>query len=174
MRQNCIPSKRTELALILILIAGLANAQLCLPPIISTQPTGGNVCIGGTATFAVIAVGLNLNYQWQVDNGSGYTNCSNGGTYSGALTSILRVTAAVSQNGYNYRCLVSNTCGSITTKSCLLTIPGISAVAIPSVICAGTSATLSVNGALTFLWDTGATSSTIIVSPATTTTYRVT
>jgi len=174
MQQNPILSKRVGLALLLTIIAGCTTAQICIPPLISTQPTGVSVCAGGTTSLAVIAVGLNLRYQWQVDSGSGYTNCSNGVTYTGALTSTLKVTAAAGLNGYKYRCVISNACGSITTNSCLLTIPNLSGVATPSVICAGASATLSVKDGVNFVWDTGATSSAISVSPATTTTYSVT
>ena len=174
MQQNPILSKRVGLALLFTIIAGLVTAQICIPPLISTQPTGVSVCAGGTTSLAVIAVGLNLRYQWQVDSGSGYTNCSNGVTYTGALTSTLKVTAAAGLNGYKYRCVISNACGSITTNSCLLTIPNLSGVATPSVICAGASATLSVKDGVNFVWNTGATSSAITVSPATTTTYSVT
>ncbi|HMI66629.1 MAG TPA: hypothetical protein VK517_11355, partial [Cyclobacteriaceae bacterium] len=78
MQQNPILSKRVGLALLFTIIAGLVTAQICIPPLISTQPTGVSVCAGGTTSLAVIAVGLNLRYQWQVDSGSGYTNCSNG------------------------------------------------------------------------------------------------
>src|SRR5882762_10335513 len=116
-------------ALILVALVRVADAQLCLPPIISTQPIGVSVCNGGVTTFAIVAVGLNLNYQWQVDSGSGYTNCSNGTTYSGALTALLSVTASAILNGNKYRCIISNACGSLTSNFCLLTVPGLSVVA---------------------------------------------
>lgn len=173
MQQSPILSKRIGLALLLTIAAGFATAQICIPPLISTQPIGGNVCAGGITSLGVMAVGLNLNYQWQVDNGSGYTNCSNGVTYAGALTSALKVMAVAGLNSAKYRCVISNACGSVTTNSCLLTILRLSGVATPSVICAGASATLSVNGGVNFVWNTGATSSSITVSPATTTTYSV-
>ena len=169
--------RRIVLALITNLIVLFANAQICVPPLISTQPTGGNVCIGGTATIVVIAVGLNLNYQWQVNSGSGYANCSNGGAFSGALTSTLGVTVSAGMSGYHYRCVISNACGLITTNACLLTIlsPNVTISASPSdVICVGASTTLTASGASSYRWNTGASSASITVSPETTTTYTVT
>src|ERR1700741_4896312 len=95
---------RIVMALTLATLVRVADAQLCIPPLISIQPTSSStVCAGGVATFTVVAVGLNLNYQWQVDNGSGYTNCSNGTTYSGFLTSALQITASTILNGSKYR-----------------------------------------------------------------------
>src|SRR5882672_9492532 len=109
MQLERILPKKIVMALMLATLVKIADAQLCLPPIISIQPpTNGTVCIGGVTTFSVVAVGLNLNFQWQVDNGSGYSNCSNGSTYSGALTSVLSITGAANISGYRYRCIISN------------------------------------------------------------------
>src|SRR5258706_5380955 len=176
-RERLLPKRIVMMALILATLVRVADAQLCFPPLISIQPAGGSVCVGNVATFSVVAVGLNLNYQWQVDNGSGFTNCSNGSTYSGTLTSILSVTSAGNMNGYRYRCVVFNSCGSIASNSCLLTIlsPNVTISASPSsVICAGASTTLTASGASTYRWNTGATTASITVSPATTTPYTVT
>src|SRR5258705_13862108 len=169
MQRRRLLAKGIVTALILVALVRVADAQLCLPPIISTQPIGVSVCNGGVTTFAIVAVGLNLNYQWQVDSGSGYTNCSNGTTYSGALSSGLHVTAAVNMSGNKYRCVVSNSCGSLTSGFCLLTVlsPKVTLSASPSsVICAGASTTLTASGgASTYRWNTGATTASITVSP---------
>jgi len=134
MQQKKLLSRTIVLALVLGTLVRVANAQLCIPPLISTQPVGISICNGNVATFAVVGVGLNLNYQWQVDSGSGFTNCSNGATYSGVLTSALHVSAATNLNGNRYRCIISNSCGSITTGSCILTIlsPNVTISASPS------------------------------------------
>src|SRR5258708_29064787 len=178
MQRRRILPKEILMALILVTLVRIADAQLCIPPLISLQPTSSStVCAGGAATFTVVAVGLNLNYQWQVDSGSGYTNCSNGTTYSGALTSVLHVTAAVTMGGNKYRCVVSNSCGSLTSGASLLTVlsPNVTISASPSsVICAGASTPLTTNGPSTYRWNTGATTATITVSPSTTATYSVT
>ncbi len=47
-------------------------------------------------------------YQWQVNNGTGYTNITNGGIYSGVTGVVLSVTTApTSMYGYQYRCVVN-------------------------------------------------------------------
>jgi len=72
MQRRRLLAKEIVMALILFVLVRVADAQLCLPPLISIQPTSSStVCVGGVSTFSVVAVGLNLNYQWQVDDGSG-------------------------------------------------------------------------------------------------------
>jgi hypothetical protein len=89
MEQKTIRSKRVVLVFALTFLVWAANAQLCIPPVLSLQPTNSTICVGDASVFAVVAVGLNLSYQWQVDEGSGYHNCSDGSTYSGSLTASL-------------------------------------------------------------------------------------
>lgn len=52
--------------------------------------------------------------------------------------------------------------------------PNVTANTTTSVLCIGAAATLSASGAATYSWSTGATTSTILVFPTTTTTYVVT
>jgi hypothetical protein len=73
----------------------------------------------GNASFGVSLVNPSgASYQWQVsiDNGSSWSNLSNGGVYSGVTDSILQITnPTYSMNGYLYRCLASNACGSVNS-----------------------------------------------------------
>ena len=74
---------------------------------------------------------------------------------------------------------VSVTTGGVTTSaSVLITVnplPVISATSSASVICIGESATLTASGSSTsYLWNTGPTGTTLIVSPTATTSYVVT
>lgn len=73
----------------------------------------------GNASFGVSLVNPSgASYQWQVsiDNGSSWTNLSNGGFYSGVTDSVLQITnPTYSMNDYLYRCLVSNACGSVNS-----------------------------------------------------------
>jgi hypothetical protein len=68
-------------------------------------------------------------------------------------------------------------CLSANTASCNLTVyslPSITITATPSLICAGEAAKLTASGANTYTWSTGATTSSISVNPAITTSYTVT
>jgi GH18 family chitinase len=55
-------------------------------------------------------------YQWQINNGSGYTNINNGSSYAGVTRDTLVITNAPSSlYGYIYRCAVIN--NAVTTYS---------------------------------------------------------
>lgn len=88
-------------------------------PTIDTPPTNQSVTAGNTATFTVAASGENLSYQWQqsTDNGQSWTDISgaNAATYTTAATTT-------SMNGYQYRCVVSNSAGSVTSNAATLTV----------------------------------------------------
>ena len=72
---------------------------------------GGNQSIVSLCGGSTISVPSNITgatYQWQVDNGGGYTNVTNAGIYSGATTSTLTLTSTpTSIYGYKLRCLVN-------------------------------------------------------------------
>ncbi|MCF8331581.1 MAG: fibrobacter succinogenes major paralogous domain-containing protein [Bacteroidales bacterium] len=94
----------------------------CAPEIVS-QPSGQQVCDGGTATIALQANGSNLIYQWQesTDGGSTWSDLSDGGSnpaYSGATTSSLMLTnVPASYDTYQYRCVVSGDCSPDATSN---------------------------------------------------------
>ena len=58
--------------------------------------------------------------------------------------------------------------------SCTSSIISLTVTAIDSVICAGQTTTLTASGATNYVWNTGATTATIIVTPTITTNYIVT
>lgn len=93
-------------------------------PSITSQPSTQTVNEGQSATFSVAATGTGLTYQWQVDTGSGFTNISNGGVYSGANTSTLTITGATAgMSGYQYRAVVSGMVSpAATSNSAMLTV----------------------------------------------------
>lgn len=69
------------------------------------------VCPGTTKQFNANATGTA--YQWQVNNGSGFTNISNSGIYSGTNTASLSLTnAPTSWYGYKYRCMITTVSGT--------------------------------------------------------------
>ncbi len=89
---------------------------------IITQPSNATGC---NSSFSVTVSGrAPLTYQWQEDNGGGFTNITNGGIYSGAISNILTISGAPqSMNGYSYRCIVIDGYGyTKTSNSAALTI----------------------------------------------------
>ncbi|MES2772685.1 MAG: hypothetical protein V4722_00780 [Bacteroidota bacterium] len=65
-----------------------------------------NLCSGSTITLSSNISGAS--YQWQVDNGGGFANVTNGGIYSGATTGSLTITNPPNTiYGYKYRALVN-------------------------------------------------------------------
>ena len=90
-------------------------------PTIDTQPENQTVTAGNTATFTVDANGENLSYQWQqktTDSGSDWTNV--GSATSSNTYTIDNTTTSMS--GYQYRCVVNNSAGSVTSNAATLTV----------------------------------------------------
>ena len=70
-------------------------------------------CKGDTITLKAAAAGTV--YQWQVDNGSGYSNLINSVNYAGATTNSLQLFAIPGNfTGYKYRCVVNSVNGPET------------------------------------------------------------
>ena len=74
--------------------------------------------VGETATFTVEAAGEGLSYQWQIKAGKGGWD-----DITDANTSSYTTTAVVPNcNGFEYRCVVSNSAGSVNSGSATLTV----------------------------------------------------
>ncbi len=91
---------------------------LPLAPQITTEPASLAVFTGSAAKFTVGASGTSLTYQWQqAVTGSGiFSNVSNGGAVSGANTAQLTISSASPVNAADYRVIVSNGSGSVTSS----------------------------------------------------------
>ena len=78
------------------------------------KPAASNICPGSNVTFTASSSGTT--YQWQEDNGSGFTIISNGPNYAGATTNSLQLIGLpTSYTGYKYRCVVDAVNGPVTT-----------------------------------------------------------
>ena len=87
-------------------------------PKIIKQPQPVSVKVGETATFTVEAAGEGLSYQWQIKAGKGGWD-----DITDANTSSYTTTAVVPNcNGFEYRCVVSNSAGSVNSDSATLTV----------------------------------------------------
>lgn len=138
---------------------------------ISAQPAAASGCDGSDASFSVTAANA-TGYQWQVstDGGTTWTDIA------GATNSTLDINGMVlSQNNNQYRVIVSNGCGNVTSGSATLTVNELPTVTAngPNTACAGASITLTGDGANTYSWDNGVTNNTAF-NINNTTTYTVT
>ena len=96
------------------------NGALKIAPTITTQPQDVEVKENETATFTVKVTGTEpLSYQWQqsTDNGKNWTNIAsaNAAEYTTGKTTM-------DMSGTQYRCVVSNSAGSVTSNAVTLTV----------------------------------------------------
>jgi len=125
-----------------------AVTTLLALPVITKQPVGNSICAAASTKFFVAATSsLALSYQWQVNTGSGFTNITNGGIYSGATSDTLFLTnVTATQNGYSYRCVVSNSAGSANSTAATLTVfalPTVTPITGATSVCQASTITLS-------------------------------
>lgn len=95
------------------------NNYIITVPAITSQPKDTTVESGQTATFTVSAIGAGLIYQWQINrnDGKGFVDIAGGNeaSYTTGKTDT-------NCNDYSYRCLISNSNGSVTSKTAALTV----------------------------------------------------
>jgi len=105
----------------LLLKKNIYNTASQLPVIIS-QPANLSIPIFTNGIFNIAATNVTA-YQWQYNTGAGWINIVNGSFYSGGTTASLNVlNAPYSENGYLYRCVVSNIYGYTISSTASLTI----------------------------------------------------
>ncbi|WP_281634216.1 T9SS sorting signal type C domain-containing protein [Flavobacterium luteolum] len=93
-------------------------------PSIGMQPSASAICSGSNTTFGVVASGTGLIYKWQFStDGTNFNDLSNGGVYSNVGTATMAITGATAGiNNYQYRVLITGTCGSVTSNVAVLTV----------------------------------------------------
>ncbi len=135
-------------------------------PTLTTQPANATAASGNSVPFSVVPVGVPAtfgyyHYQWQLstDGGSNWSNLSNGAPYSGCTTAAFRVVSNISMTGNQFRCLVTNTAGTVTSNAASLTVglvPVVTTQPVPATATAGQGASFTVvvsgTGPLTYLW----------------------
>ena len=100
--------------------SGAVRISFLGPVQIFTQPVNALFCpdLSDTVQFFAGAIGFNLNYQWQENQGSGWNDLSESATYinvNSATLSISQPSAAFVS--YQYRCVVSGSEGSPQTSN---------------------------------------------------------
>ena len=91
---------------------------------VTSQPTDQTVNIGNNATISFSDTLTGASYKWQMDAGTGYSDLSNAGQFSGADTdSLIISTTTMGNNNTNYRCIVTESASCMdTTDVVLLTV----------------------------------------------------
>ena len=89
-------------------------------PTITTQPKSQSASEGATLLFMVTASGDHLSYQWQFREGSSGDWADS--DITGSQTATLTVEATAARNGYQFRCIVTNYAGSVTSSAATLTV----------------------------------------------------
>jgi hypothetical protein len=162
-------------------------------PSISSQPTAGTICVGGTFSPSLNATGgvSGLTYQWQYATSSGgtFNNVSNGtpsnSAYTNQTTNSMSVTGNIATgSGHWYRCLVSdagNGCTQATSSAVQLTIVADPGTTNPSVVnqCVGGNTQMTVTGSggtpsLNYQWYSNSSNSNsggTLISSATSNSY---
>ena len=80
----------------------------CTPNPITSQPTNQSTSIGNNATFSFTDNLTGATYQWQMDSGTGFTDLSNAGQFSGSDSQSLTLSSTtMSNNNTLYRCILT-------------------------------------------------------------------
>jgi hypothetical protein len=162
------------------------GAVVCTNPAISVQPAGSTITQGNSANLSVSATGTTPTYQWYIGN-PGTTNnpVANGATAQISVSPASTTTYFVRVSGCST--FVDSNAVTITVNPVVCTNPSINSQPSSPTIALGNSTTLTVGAAgtaLTYQWFNGsppsaaspingATSSSVLVNPATTSTYWV-
>ncbi|MEI8058631.1 MAG: T9SS type A sorting domain-containing protein [Ferruginibacter sp.] len=123
-------------------------------PAIVTPPTSSTICAGNTVNFSVGASGTSLTYQWQLSTNAGVTF----NNILGAITSTYSFVATLSQNNFQYRCVVSGTCTPSAISTAAILSVGSSLVInsqpIGATVCQtfNTSFSVAVSGTVSYQW----------------------
>jgi hypothetical protein len=108
--------------------SGVAVLTVNTVPVVATQPSNVTACEAQTATFTASATGTPApSVSWEVSTNTGATWSAIAGETSGTLT-VSNVSAA--QNGYQYRAVFSNTCGTVMSTVATLNVNTAPVVAV--------------------------------------------
>ena len=152
--------------------ASATTPAACTAPSIQTQPQSASITSGQSTTLSVGASGTSLSYQWFAGSTA----------ITGATASSVTVSPTTTTT---YFVRVTNSCGTVDSVTVTVTVctpPSIQTQPQSVGITSGQSTTLSVGASgtsLSYQWFAGstaiggATSSSVTVSPTTTTTYFV-
>lgn len=142
------------------------------------------VCAGSSVSFAVVATGTGLTYQWR----RGTTNLTNTGNVTGATSAVLTLNPVVAGDAAaDYNVVIVGTCApqQISTNAALIVnaLPAITTQPISTTACEGdmvSFSSVSVGTGLSYQWFkggvalinvgniSGSTTNTLVINPVTT------
>lgn len=95
---------------------------------VTAHPQNISVPNGTTANLKVtVSSNTTVAYQWQENTGSGFVDINNGAAFSGVNTDELKVVnAVIANNGFQYRCVIRNSCNTTTSNAATLTVTKLS------------------------------------------------
>jgi hypothetical protein len=143
-------------------ILAISNGTTPVTPGAISGPTA--ICAGATALYSVAPVGGATSYIWTLPGGWSGSSTTNTINITPSSTGAMSVAA-------------TNGCGTSGTRTLNVTVnpsPTVSIAGGTSTVCAGSVVTLTASGAISYLWSTGAITSTIAPSPTISTNYTVT
>ena len=139
------------------------DAIVSLVPVASCSTTTTTICAGQSATFTDASTNTPTAWAW---NAVGATPSS-----SSVQNPTFTYTAA---GTFSVTLVASNSAGSSAMITKTLTVKAMPTVSVNSPsTCNGSSTVLTANGAASYSWNTGLTTTTISVTPSSTTNYTV-
>ncbi len=100
-------------------ISDAAALLVSAVPTITQHPASQEECVGNTATFSVIVIGAGtITYQWQKDG----ADLIDGEDVSGTAASTLTIANVEHADAGDYRCIVTDDCGTVLSSEAALTV----------------------------------------------------
>lgn len=158
---NNVPpgSTVTEAALVDLVNTVIYGSNTCTFSV--NDPVSQTICADTNTTFTVSTAQANPTYQWQINNGTGWSDLSNGGLYSGVTTATLSISGATfAMNGYKYRAKITSGCSKNGNFAVLTVnaVPSAPVISITQPTCSVATGTISVSTLSdTYSFDNGVT-----------------
>jgi len=90
---------------------------------IAIEPEDITACVGAHINVPMEAIGEGLTYQWQINTGSGFEDITDFERYINTRTNKLHAhTLTMEQDGYQFRCIVSNGVEERITRELTLSV----------------------------------------------------
>src|SRR3972149_6372111 len=160
---------------------GATTSSIVVSPTATTSysaidPTSSCASAGNITIVVLQSSSATISGSTSICAGNSATlTASGGGTYSwipgGQTTPTIIVSPSTTAT---YSSVVTNMCGTATVSATVAIVSGITAsFSGNTLLCAGQTTTLTASGGNIFNWSTGATTSSIIITPSSNTSYSV-